>query len=144
MALKDKKLNGAEKVEEGLAAAVRGRLKNGLLPCAEAFNLAEELSLPRAEVGRAADVLEVHLTTCQLGLFGYPGKSKYWETTARTEQIVHGALEEAVLATRDKTNIISCEALLAIAQRFGLPPWQAGFAADRLGVRIKRCQLGAF
>src|SRR4030042_4489696 len=113
VALKDKKLNGAEKVEEGLAAAVRGRLKNGLLPCAGAFNLAEELALPRAEVGRAADVLEVHLTTCQLGLFGYPGKSKYWETTARTEQIVHGALEEAVLATRDKTNIISCEALLA-------------------------------
>jgi len=144
MALKDKKVSGSAQVDKDLAGAIRRRLQNNFLPCVSAFEVAEELGLPRTEIGRAADALRIHLTQCQLGLFGYPGKSKFWETTPAAEQIRHGALEEAVLATRDRSNVISCAALLAIAERFGLAPTQAGFAADRLGIRIKHCQLGAF
>lgn len=144
MALKDKKTGGTITVDEGLADAVRGRLQNRLLPCAAAFDIAEELALPRAEVGRAADALLIRLTHCQLGLFGYPGKDKFWKTADVPEPPQHGALEEAILGTRDKSNVISCAALLSIAERFGLHKTQAGYAADRLGVRIKQCQLGAF
>jgi len=144
MALKDKKVDSTAGVDEDLAKTIRGRLQGGRLACAGAFQLAEERGIPRLEVGRTVDVLSVHLTHCQLGLFGYPDKKKFWETNAVRDSPTPAGLDEAILATRDRSNVISCAALMAIAERFGLDKVQAGYAADRLGVRIKHCQLGAF
>ena len=144
MALKDKKVAPTARVDEDLAKTIRGRLHDGKLACSTAFDLAEERGIPRLEVGRTADFLSVHLTRCQLGLFGYPDKKKFWETNEVPDSPPPAGLDEAILATRDKSNVIYCAALMAVAERFGLSKVQAGFAADRLGVRIEHCQLGAF
>jgi hypothetical protein len=144
MALKDKTVDPTARVDEDLAEMIRGRLQGGKLACSTAFDLAEERGIPRLEVGRTADFLSVHLTRCQLGLFGYPDKTKFWETNEIRDSPRPAGLDEAILATRDKHNVISCAALMAIAERFGLDKVQAGYAADRLGVRVKHCQLGAF
>jgi DNA invertase Pin-like site-specific DNA recombinase len=69
MALKDKKPNGNLKIDEALAAAIRARLRDGRLPCAAAFLIAEELGVSLREVGRAADALGIRLSHCQLGAF---------------------------------------------------------------------------
>ncbi|HUT34199.1 MAG TPA: hypothetical protein VNE39_12010 [Planctomycetota bacterium] len=57
-------------VEEKLAAELRRRAKDGPLPCAAAFAIAEELGIPRIRVGQAADELGIKITACQLGCFG--------------------------------------------------------------------------
>ncbi len=69
MAFKDKKPDGNLKIDDALAAAIRARLRDGRLSCAAAFAIAEELGVPRSEVGRAVDALGIRLSRCQLGAF---------------------------------------------------------------------------
>jgi hypothetical protein len=144
MAFSKKRVNSERTVEENLSRAIRRWVSDGTLTCAAAFEVAEELKVPRLVVGQGADVLRIPLSRCQLGLFGYPGESKIWETGSYTEPVIPPHLVEAIQGTRDRSGRISCEALMAIADRFGVLRAVAGRAADRAGVRIKPCQLGAF
>jgi LAO/AO transport system kinase len=52
-----------------LLRRVRAEVKGGRIACASAFVLAEKLKIPRAEMGRALDELEIRITRCQLGCF---------------------------------------------------------------------------
>lgn len=144
MALKDKKIDASLKADPRLAEAIRARLDGGRLACAEAFAIAEEQGVPRLAVGRAADADRIPLTRCQLGLFGYPEHARFWETNKVSDVAKPDGLDEAILASRDKSGIISCAALMAVAERFSLPKIAAGYWADQLGARVKHCQLGAF
>jgi hypothetical protein len=144
MALKDKKIDASLKADPGLVEAIRGRLEGGQLACAAAFAVAEEQGVPRLAVGRAADVAGIHLTHCQLGLFGYPDHARFWETNKVSDVAKPAGLDEAILASRDKSGVLSCAALMAVADRFGRPKILAGYWADQLGTRVKHCQLGAF
>ncbi len=56
--------------DERLAAELRQRARDGRLPCATAFAIAEELGIPRIRVGQAADELGIRISDCQLGCFG--------------------------------------------------------------------------
>jgi hypothetical protein len=144
MALKDKKIDVTLKADPVLVKAIRARLDGGQLACVAAFAIAEEQEVPRLAVGRAADIAGIHLTRCQLGLFGYPDHARFWETNKVADSAKPAGLDEAILASRDKNGIIPCAALMAVAERFGLPKILAGYWADQLGTRVKHCQLGAF
>jgi len=144
MALKDKKIDATLKADPVLVKAIRARLDGGQLACTAAFAIAEEQEVPRLAVGQAADVAKIHLTRCQLGLFGYPDHARFWETNKVSDTGKPPGLDEAILASRDKNGIIPCVALMAVAERFGLPKIMAGHWADQLGTRVKHCQLGAF
>ncbi len=52
-------------------------------------------------------------------------------------------LEDA-LRREAPENRLSCEQAFALAERFRTAPLEVGRAADRLGVRLIRCQLGLF
>jgi hypothetical protein len=39
-------------------------------PCTLAFEIARDLSVTPEEIGRTADILDIPLAKCQLGLFG--------------------------------------------------------------------------
>jgi hypothetical protein len=69
MGFKNKKIDGNLKIDDALAAAIRARVRDGRLTCAAAFAVAEEMGVPRSEVGRAADALGIRLSHCQLGAF---------------------------------------------------------------------------
>jgi hypothetical protein len=131
-------------ISDELAGAIKKAVLEGSLSCAGAFEVAEELNVPRPAVGCGADVLHIPLSNCQLGLFGYPGKERLWESPGYMEPAVAPQVVEAILATQDRNGKITCEALMAIADRFGILRAVAGRAADRAGVRVIRCQLGAF
>jgi hypothetical protein len=106
--------------------------------------VAEELACPPMVVGETADALAVKLTACQLGLFGYPGHAKGWVAADVGEQTVPDGLEEALRDGRDGQGEIGCAALWRLAEGFGVSRLHVGFVADRLGITIRRCQLGAF
>ncbi len=59
------------KPDEKIAAAVREKVANGKLACADAERIGARLGAALAEVGRTLDLLEVRISRCQLGLFGY-------------------------------------------------------------------------
>ncbi len=48
---------------------VKKKAIGGKLPCATARQIAEKLGVPYKEVGEAADILRVKITSCQLGCF---------------------------------------------------------------------------
>ncbi len=144
MTLEEKKVPKGIVVEPRLREAIEARLDaKGKLSCAHAFRIAEALSLPPLTVGQAADALQIHLTRCQIGLFGYP-QGKGWKGTAIHEQPIPEGLEAAIRAELDEQGHIGCAQIWAIAARMHLPKMVVGYWVDKLGYKITPCQLGAF
>ncbi len=129
--------------DERVVEAIRAGLVEGKLPCAQAFAIANRMGIPPLEVGRTADVLEVHLNRCQLGLFGYPHKQGWVGTTLPARPLPDG-LEAAIRAASGNEGRLTCAQAWEIAARFHVPKMQVGYVADRMGVRVVQCQLGAF
>ncbi len=144
MALKNKTIPTDFTVNETLAEAVRDRTHKNKLTCPSAFDIAKTRGVEPLLVGKTADILRIELDLCQLGLFGYPGHSKGWESARVAELAVPTGLEEAILSARDSKGELSCLAAWEVAAKFGIPRMQAGYIADKLGIRIRHCQLGAF
>jgi hypothetical protein len=144
MALKDKPVAPSSKIDERLAAEIRGRVLDGTLSCAEAFAVSDHAGVSPLDVGRAADVLKIRLSHCQLGLFGYPGRGKGWDRSGSGMGPVPGGLDAAIKRRAGREDRVSCSALWDLAELYGVPRILVGDAADRLGIRITECQLGAF
>jgi len=126
------------------AEALRCHLnKEGGLSCAAAFRAAQELGLEPWAVGRAADLLDIRLVGCQLGLFGYGPKSEGRHKVVKPAEEVSPDLAAAIYAGLEGGRL-SCQAAWSIASRMGIAKIEVSAAAERLGVRIGRCQLGAF
>jgi hypothetical protein len=109
------------------------------LPCAVAFAVAKQLDVLPHVVGRAADLMELRIVKCQLGLFGYrPEKS-----IIRPAKSVHADLEKAILAGL-VNNRLPCTTAWDISRKLGIRKMKVSAACDAMGIRIKPCQLGAF
>ena len=126
--------------DEKIAAAVRGKVQQGQLGCAEAEAIGAGLGVRLAEVGRTLDLLEVRIGRCQLGLFGYdvpggrvvqPMKTVGPELEAK----IRGGLADGKLP---------CRTAWEIAAGLHLPRMEVSSACESLNIRIKPCQLGAF
>ena len=66
---KGKSLEPAQEVEEELLARIKGRMVEGGLPCATAWDIASQLTMKRIDVANAAEGLGIPITQCQLGCF---------------------------------------------------------------------------
>lgn len=144
MALEDKKVDTDAPVDESIAAAIGSCLADGRLPCAAACEAADALGVAPIAIGRTADRLQIRLTACQLGLFGYPGHAKGWEQAGVSGLPVPDGLEAALRSARSERGEISCSRLWQVAQHFSVPRIQVGWLADRLGITVRDCHLGAF
>jgi hypothetical protein len=63
-------------LNEEIKDQIISRTKNNELSCAVAHKIAADLKVSPAEVGKTADLLEMVLVKCQLGLFGYAPEKK--------------------------------------------------------------------
>ena len=129
----------AEALGDLLAAALSDQADKGGLTCAQAFRIAEDLSSAPLEVGNTATRLRIHLRNCQLGLFrdesGQRPVSAAKEVAPELEEAIHQGL---VLGR------LPCAVAWALAARFGIKRTEVSNAAEKLGIRISQCQLGAF
>ena len=133
-----------EQVERELAGAIRRHLdREGKLSCAAAFRVAEEVGVEPEEVGRATDAAGIKLSRCQLGLFGYGPKAEGRHKIVRPAEAVEPGLAQAI---RDGLveGRLPCRVAWEIAAALGIPKMEVAAAAERLKVKIVRCQLGAF
>jgi len=130
-----------EKLPENQLEAIRARLREGRLPCAEVFALAHTWHVAPLALARRADAVGVRLGWCQLGLFTGAVKGvKGWpdgpyEVPGEVRDAVEAVLEEGVLP---------CAWAWSVAKRLGMERLEVGRAANAMGVRIVRCQLGCF
>ena len=128
-------------MEESLITAVQARLREGRLPCAEAFALAREGHVAPLEVAAQAEAAGVRLGWCQLGLFTGPVKGeKGWPAGPYA---VPAEVQDAITAVLED-GTLPCAQAWGVAKRLGLERLEVGRAANALGVRIGRCQLGCF
>jgi len=123
-----------------LESAIRDALVNGRLPCERAFALASRLGIPVRRVGETADGLDVRISRCQLGLFGFE-KDEPGSVAAAPR--VSGSLREAI-ETRQSGEKLPCAAAWAIAAALDLRKLDVAAAAESLNVRVSHCQLGCF
>jgi hypothetical protein len=128
---------------EEIKAKIKSSLVNGQLPCTVAHVIAYELGVKPLQVARTADEMEIAISLCQLGCFGYgpkaEGKSKILRPTTKIDEKLMERLRSAVVE-----GSISCIRLWQIAAEFGLERLAVSNAVEALGSKIGPCQLGCF
>lgn len=119
--------------------ALRQRVSDGEIPCAVAFKVASDLDVAPAFVGKTADLLELRLTKCQMGLFGYePNKRIVKPAETVSEEL------ETCIGRELTDNRLPCKKAWEIAENLSLGKMAVSSACEHLGIKINACQLGAF
>ena len=124
-----------------LEGAIRGHLLDDRLPCARAFDIASDLGVAPERVREATDELDVRISRCQLGIFGFEdlGEKRLVHALPKTPESLGGRIREALIDAR-----LPCAAAWRIADEEGLPRFLVGCACETLGIRVAPCQLGCF
>lgn len=143
VALKDKIVPLNETFHAHVVEAIEAGLTAGRLPCPAAFAIARELAVTPQAVGYAADLMRVHISRCQLGLFGYAAKQGYTEAGI-ADLDVPESLSEAIQEAQDNAGNVSCADLWKLATTYSAPRMLVGYVTDRLGIHVTHCRLGAF
>ena len=127
------------RLEPAVKEKIEKKTRNGEIACAVAFQIAEQLSVSPAEIGKALDLMETKLMKCQLGLFGYPSGEK---AVKPKKPDVPGLMEAIKAALVDGK--LSCRDAWELASKFNVGKMTVSAACDALKIKIKPCQLGAF
>jgi hypothetical protein len=143
MARKDKghfsaKHPGAS-VKKEVAELLKKKRVDGAMTCPLAFQAAGELNLTPAEIGQSLDILEIPLSKCQLGLFGYSPVSRIIQPAESVAEDLEAAIRAAMSDGR-----LPCAEIFRIAGEFKLAKIRVSGACEKLKIRISACQLGAF
>jgi len=125
--------------EPRIAAAIREKAENDKITCAAAHGIAQQLAVSPLEVGKTIDLMEYRLVKCQLGLFGYSPAKKIVKAAEAVPDALHQLLQDAAIDEK-----IGCAACWGIAQALGIKKTAVSAACERLGIKIRPCQLGAF
>ena len=128
--------------DEQIAKAIREKSPGRELACGVAEKISKDLKVNISEVGLTADLLEMKIKKCQLGLFGWGKKPDHGKDIHAADSVpveMKNALEEVA-----ENGAVTCAALWAIADRLGAERKVVSAACDTLKFKIRVCQLGAF
>lgn len=126
-------------LDSTIAKALEKRADNGTVSCSAVHAVASELAIPPAEAGVQADLMELRLTRCSLGLFGYGAE----ENKLMPAESVLPDLSDAIDNAADEGRI-SCLACWIIAKATNTKRKDVAAACEAKKLKIKPCQLGAF
>ncbi len=122
-----------------IAAALAEVVEDGRVSCAVAHDLATELGVTPAEVGKTVDLLDCRIVKCQMGLFGYEPAKKILKPADTVDDELAARLRRAA-----PDGQISCASCWQIARDSGLQKIAVASACEALELKIAPCQLGAF
>jgi hypothetical protein len=127
------------KADPAVATKIKEKVKDGQLPCAVAFKIAEELKIKPAEVGVALDLLEIKISKCQIGIFGYDKGNKIVKPLTQLPDTLEMAIRQNLTDGK-----LPCARAWQIAETLGIGKMDVTSACDAMGIKISPCQLGAF
>lgn len=125
-----------------IAEVIRQKSFDGKLVCATGEKISKELKVSIAEVGITADLLEMKIKECQLGLFGWGKKPSHGKDIQAANSVsveIKSALEKAAV-----NGVVTCAALWTIADQLGVKRKVVSTACETLRLKIRSCQLGTF
>jgi hypothetical protein len=128
-----------EILDRSIEKEILQRGMNRELSCVIAFQIAEDLGISADRVGKTADLLDIKLTRCQLGLFGHQPQKKMVKPTAQINPDVKDAVLNALVDEK-----LSCKNAWDIASRLNIAKITVSSTCETLNIKIKPCQLGAF
>jgi hypothetical protein len=126
-------------LNERIKDPITRQAKNNELPCALAFKIADDLNVSAAEVGKTADLLEIMLVKCQLGLFGYSPEKKIVKPQTPENQNLESTIRDSLVDGK-----LSCERAWEISRSFDVPKMTVSAVCEQFEIKIMPCQLGAF
>ena len=127
------------RVNELIKEHIIGQTKKNELACAKAFKIADELNVSAAEVGKTADLLDMKLVKCQLGLFGYTPEKKIVKPKAARNPKLESAIQDSLVE-----GTLPAQRPGRYARNFDIPKMSVSAVCEQLKIKIKPCQLGAF
>jgi hypothetical protein len=125
-----------------IAEKIREKSPGSGLSCVTGEEISKELEVDMSAVGITADLLEIKIKRCQLGLFGYDKKPNHGKDIQAADTVsdeMKNALEETA-----ENGAVTCAALWTIADRLGVKRKAVSAACETLNLKIRVCQLGAF
>jgi len=129
-------------LDEKIAKAILDKSPRGTLACGAGEKISRQLEVKISEVGMTADLLEIKINKCQLGLFGWGRKPDHGKDIQPADPVsgeVKSALEKAAV-----NGSVTCSALWRIAEQLGVKRKVVSAACDGLKLKIRECQLGVF
>lgn len=126
-------------IDERIAGLIRAKALNNVITCADATSIAEVTGNPMKEVGVNLDLLEMRISFCQMGLFGFSPDKRIVKAATTISPALQKAIETHLLEGK-----LSCEKAWKIAEQLNLPRMTVSEACEALKIKIKPCQLGAF
>ena len=133
------KHSSGSRLNQEIARALEKKTADGKITCADASNTAAELGVTMREVGVTIDLMEIELSKCQLGLFGYSPQ----KMAVKPAETVQADLEKAIRGALVNDRL-PCATAWSIAKTFGIPKMAVSSACEALKIKVKPCQLGAF
>ncbi len=134
-----KKHQGRKQLKEEIVQAIKEKAKDGEIACAVAHAIAKELNVSPEEVGFTADMLNIPIVKCQLGLFGYKPKKKIITAMKDVPEQLRKQIEENLEGGK-----LTCKKAWEIAKKLGVRKMEVSSACEALRIKITKCQLGAF
>ena len=128
-----------EKPDPAIREKILERTRKDEVACAVAFEIAKELEVTPAEVGKTMDLMEYRLVKCQLGLFGYQPEHAIVEPRHPENNQIPEAIKNGMINER-----LPCKTAWEIASSFNVKKLTVSNACEAMGIKIKPCQLGAF
>ena len=108
------------------------------LQCSKLFEIINQYSFFPDIVGFSLNKLNIKITHCQLGLFGYAGGKnipKCETVSEKFENKIFDYMEDGRLP---------CAAAWNIASEMKISKLDVTSACEKLNIKINKCQLGAF
>ncbi len=127
------------RLDPKIAEAVKRKVKDGKISCAAAFGVVRELGITPENAGFTIDSLEIKITHCQLGTFGYGADKK----PIKPMDNVAGEIKKAIEGSLEKGRL-PCKSAWEIADRFDVSKLEIGSACETMKIKVSSCQLGAF
>ncbi len=127
------------KLDHAIAPLIQQAENDGILACADAHRIAKQTHCTPEDIGIQADLLELRLSKCQLGLFGCISGNKNFNPDARITLAVR-----KIILEKQSDGRIDCKTCWDIAKECKISRIDMGTFCEQLEIRIKPCQLGAF
>ncbi|MFO7752491.1 MAG: hypothetical protein R6V41_05160 [Desulfobacteraceae bacterium] len=133
------KKHPSESIDPEIKALLEKKAEEGTISCVNAHSIAKKTATTPEKVGSQADLLELRLVKCQLGLFGHEPEGKLLDPDIEITQELDRKLDNSSAEGR-----IICRDCWKIADGMKISRNQVGSACEKKGLKIKQCQLGAF
>ena len=127
------------RVKPEISEALRQKASDGEITCAAAHQIAANLGVSPLEVGVAADIMEMRIVKCQLGLYGYRPEKRIVRPSPQVSPALEAGIRDALVEGR-----LACKTAWEMAERLGLRKMEVSSACEALKIKITSCQLGAF